>query len=108
MLAVGLLLFCLRYLTRPERWSDRAAKISFWCLNIGLAWMAFVNLFLLGIVQLYYAVDLGYWYARSLAFINLPWVNVLEWTRLPGDALFIVGGALALLTGVALSESAPR
>ncbi len=97
MLAAGLLLFCLRYLTRAERWSDRAAKISFWSLNIGLAWMAFVNLFPLGIVQLYYAVDTGYWYARSLDFLNLPWVNVLEWARLPGDALFIVGGALPLV-----------
>ena len=111
MLAAGLLLFCLRYLTRPDRWSDRAAKISFWSLNIGLAWMAFVNLFPLGIVQLYYAVDIGYWYARSLAFINLPWVNVLEWARLPGDALFIIGGALPLVwlcwQALALSEPAP-
>jgi len=97
MLAAGLLLFCLRYLTHPDRWSDRAAKISFWSLNIGLAWMAFVNLFPLGIVQLYYAVDTGYWYARSLDFLNLPWVNVLEWARLPGDALFIAGGALPLV-----------
>jgi nitric oxide reductase subunit B len=97
MLAAGLLLFCLRYLTQADRWSDRAAKWSFWSLNIGLAWMAFVNLFPLGIVQLYHAVDTGYWYARSLDFINLPWVNVLEWARLPGDALFIVGGALPLV-----------
>lgn len=97
MLAAGLLLFCLRYLTRADRWSDRAAKISFWSLNIGLAWMAFANLFPLGIVQLYYAVDVGYWYARSLDFIGLRWVNVLEWVRLPGDALFIVGGALPLV-----------
>ena len=28
--------------------------------------MAFANLFPLGIVQLYYAVAVGYWYARSL------------------------------------------
>jgi nitric oxide reductase subunit B len=42
-------------------------------------------------------VGTGYWYARSLAFLNLPWVNVVEWARLPGDALFIVGGALPLL-----------
>jgi nitric oxide reductase subunit B len=97
MLAVGLLLFCLRYLTRPDHWSDRAAKISFWSLNIGLAWMAFVNLFPLGIVQLYHAVGTGYWYARSLDFLNLRWVNVLEWLRLPGDALFIVGGSLPLV-----------
>jgi nitric oxide reductase subunit B len=59
--------------------------------------MAFVNLFPLGIVQLYWAVEMGYWYARSLDFINLPWVNILEWSRLPGDALFIVGGALPLV-----------
>jgi len=96
MLAIGLLLFCLRYLTRPDKWSDRAAKISFWSLNIGLSWMAFLNLFPLGIVQLYYAVDQGYWQARSLDFLMLPWVNALEWGRLPGDALFIVGGALPL------------
>jgi nitric oxide reductase subunit B len=97
MLAAGLLLFCLRYLTRADKWSDTAAKISFWSLNIGLAWMAFANLFPLGIVQLYYAVDIGYWYARSLDFISLRWVNFLEWARLPGDALFIIGGALPLL-----------
>lgn len=97
MLAAGLLLFCLRYLTRAERWSDRAAKISFWSLNIGLAWMAFVNLFPLGIVQLHHAVGTGYWYARSLAFLEVPWVNVVEWLRLPGDALFILGGALPLV-----------
>src|SRR5262249_57916853 len=40
MLAVGLLLFCLRYQMRPEAWSDRLAAISFWSLNGGLVWMA--------------------------------------------------------------------
>jgi nitric oxide reductase subunit B len=110
MLAAGLLLFCLRYLTHPDQWSDRAAKISFWSLNIGLAWMAFANLFPLGIVQLYHAVDTGYWYARSLEFIRLSWVNTLEWARLPGDALFILGGALPLvwLCWQALRHPNPR
>jgi nitric oxide reductase subunit B len=76
MLAIGLLLFCLRYLTRPDKWSDRAAKISFW----------------------------------STEFLNLPWVNALEWARLPGDALFIVGGALPLfwLCAQALRYPNPR
>lgn len=96
MLAVGLLLFCLRYLVHPDKWSDRAAKLSFWSLNIGLAWMAFANLFPVGIVQLHQAVEKGYWYARSLDFLMMRWVNVLEWARFPGDALFIVGGALPL------------
>ncbi len=96
MLAAGLLLFCLRYLMRPEKWSDRAAKLSFWSLNIGLAWMAFANLFPVGIVQLHNAVSRGYWHARSLDFILTPWVHALEWARLPGDVLFIAGGAIPL------------
>ncbi|MCL4401961.1 MAG: nitric-oxide reductase large subunit [Acidobacteria bacterium] len=97
MLAVGLLLFCLRYLMDPAHWSDRLAKTSFWSLNIGLAWMAFCNLFPVGIVQLYTAVGTGYWYARSLDFLRQRWVNILEWARLPGDVLFIFGGAILLL-----------
>ncbi len=97
MLAIGLLLFCLRYLMRQDKWSDRAAKVSFWSLNIGLAWMAFANLFPVGIVQLHDAVNQGYWHARSLDFIMLRWVHILEWLRLPGDALFIVGGAVPLV-----------
>ncbi len=97
MLAIGLLLFCLRYLVHPDKWSDRAAKISFWSLNIGLAWMAFANLFPVGIVQLYDAVNQGYWHARSLDFIMMRWVHALEWARLPGDVLFIAGGAVPLV-----------
>jgi nitric oxide reductase subunit B len=97
MLAVGLLLFCLRYLMRADAWSDRAAAISFWSLNLGLAWMAFVNLFPVGMVQLYDALENGYWHARSLDFIAQRWVNLLEWLRLPGDVVFIVGGVLPLV-----------
>ena len=33
MLAIGLALFCLRYLIPEERWPDRLAKISFWSLQ---------------------------------------------------------------------------
>jgi nitric oxide reductase subunit B len=97
MLAIGLLLFCLRYLMRPEAWSERAAQLSFLSLNIGLAWMAFCNLFPVGIMQLYDAVAVGYWHARAPQFIMTGWVHFLEWLRLPGDALFIIGGAIPLL-----------
>lgn len=97
MLAVGLALFCLRYMIPPERWSDRAAKISFWSLNIGLAWMVFATLFPLGLLQLYEAVSHGYYEARSLKFIQNRTNAMLEWLRLPGDVLFIVGGIGPLL-----------
>jgi nitric oxide reductase subunit B len=96
MLAVGLLLFCLRYLTHEKYWSDRAAKISFWSLNIGLLWMAFVSLFPVGIAQFYESLTVGYFHARSIEFITQPWIRWLEWARLPGDALFIIGGAVPL------------
>ena len=95
MLAVGLLLFCLRYLMREDL--ERSSGQTFLLVpEYGVGLDGVRELFPLGMVQLYYAVDTGYWYARSLDFLNLPWVNVLEWVRLPGDALFIIGGVLPL------------
>jgi nitric oxide reductase subunit B len=94
MLAVGLALFCLRYMIPETRWSDRAAQISFWSLNIGLAWMVFATLFPLGILQLYHSVSVGYFDARSLEFLSNRSNAFLEWLRLPGDTLFILGGTL--------------
>jgi nitric oxide reductase subunit B len=97
MLAVGLALFCLRYLMPEHRWSDRAAKISFWSLNLGLAWMVFASLFPLGLIQLYHSVRYGYYDARTLKFLTGPTNALIEWLRLPGDALFIIGGVLPVL-----------
>jgi nitric oxide reductase subunit B len=97
MLAVGLALFCLRYIISEESWSDRAAKLSFWSLNIGLAWMVFATLFPLGLLQLYHSVSGGYFDARSLTYLSNRTNAFLEWLRLPGDALFIVGGVLPIV-----------
>jgi nitric oxide reductase subunit B len=97
MLAAGFAAFCLRYLIPEERWSERAAKLSFWCLNLGLAWMIFATLFPLGILQLYESVGTGYYEARSLEFLAGDTVALLEWMRLPGDVVFFVGGVLPLL-----------
>ena len=73
------------------------AKISFWSLNLGLAWMVFATLFPLGLIQLYHSVNVSYFDARSLKFISGQTITLLEWLRLPGDALFIVGGTLPIL-----------
>jgi len=97
MLAVGLALFCLRYIIPEQYWSDRAAKISFWSLNLGLAWMVFATLFPLGVLQLYHSVAFGYFDARSLKFLGQPTNALIEWLRFPGDVVFIVGGTLPLL-----------
>jgi nitric oxide reductase subunit B len=90
MLAIGLALFCLRYLMPEERWSERAARIAFWSTNIGLAWMVFATLFPLGIIQLYESINHGYFQARQLKFITSPTNAFFEWLRLPGDLLFIL------------------
>jgi nitric oxide reductase subunit B len=97
MLAVGLALFCVRYMIPPEQWSDRAAKISFWSLNIGLAWMVFATLFPLGLLQLYTSVNQGYFDARTLKFLTNDTNRLLQWLRFPGDALFIAGGVLPVV-----------
>jgi len=97
MLAVGLALFCLRYMIPEERWSDGAARVSFWSLNIGLAWMVFATLFPLGLLQLYHSVSVSYFDARSLQFLSNRTNAFLEWLRLPGDLLFIAGGTLPVL-----------
>ncbi|NKZ05684.1 nitric-oxide reductase large subunit [Actinomadura latina] len=97
MLAVGFAVFALRYLIPERLWSDKLASISFWSLNAGLAWMVFVTLLPVGLLQLYRAVDAGYTEARSLAYVGSQPNTVLEWLRLPGDVLLIVGGVLPLL-----------
>jgi nitric oxide reductase subunit B len=97
MLAVGLALFCLRYLIPEDRWPDGAARLSFWSLNIGLAWMVFATLFPLGVRQLYESVNTGYYDARTLEFLTNDTNALFEWIRLPGDVLFIAGGVLPLL-----------
>jgi len=97
MLAIGLALFCLRYLIPADRWPERWARISFWSTNIGLAWMCFATLLPLGILQLYKSVNDGYWEARELKFLTNDTNALVEWLRLPGDIVFIVGGAIPTL-----------
>jgi nitric oxide reductase subunit B len=97
MLAVGLALFCLRYLIPDDRWPDGAARLSFWSLNLGLAWMSFATLFPLGLLQLYESVNKGYFEARTLEFLTNDTNALIEWIRLPGDVVFIGGGVLPVL-----------
>jgi nitric oxide reductase subunit B len=97
MLALGLAMFCLRYLIPAERWPERWARVSFWSANIGLAWMCFATLLPLGILQLYKSVNDGYFEARQLKFIGNSTNSLIEWLRFPGDVIFIVGGALPAL-----------
>ncbi|OMC39466.1 nitric oxide reductase [Mycobacterium sp. GA-1841] len=94
MLAVGLAMFAFRYVIPADKWPEKWARVSFWGLNIGLAWMVFASLLPLGVLQLYHSVNEGYFEARSLGYIAQPGNSVLEWLRFPGDVIFIVGGVV--------------
>jgi len=97
MLAMGFLVFVARYFIPADRASNWAMGLSFWSLNIGLAYMLFVNLVPVGFLQFQDSLEAGYWHARSPEFYAQPLVRTLEWARLPGDVLFIVGGILPIV-----------
>jgi len=92
MLAMGFFMFVARYFIPPDKRSERAMRLSFWGLNLGLALMLFVNLIPLGILQLRDSFANGYWHARDSEFFQQPAVRLVEWLRMPGDVLFIVAG----------------
>lgn len=97
MLAVGLAMFAFRYIIPAEKWPEKLARLSFWGMNIGLAWMVFATLLPLGVMQLYHSVNEGYFEARSLGYITRPGNSVLEWLRMPGDLILILGGVLPFI-----------
>jgi nitric oxide reductase subunit B len=94
MLAVALAMFAFRYVIPAEKWPEKTARLCFWSLNIGLAWMVFATLLPLGILQLYHSVNDGYYEARSLGYLTQPGNALIEWLRLPGDLILILGGIL--------------
>ena len=51
----------------------------------------------LGFLQLYKSVNDGYFEARELEFLTNDTNTLIEWLRLPGDIVFIVGGAVPAL-----------
>ncbi len=100
MLAMALLVYVLRSVTRPEAFSERAVRLSFWGLNAGLAGMVLLTLIPVGIGQLAVAVDQGFAVARDPAFYRTPWVQVLLWLRMLPDTVLIVLGVLPMLWAV--------
>ncbi|MDA0272638.1 MAG: nitric-oxide reductase large subunit [Proteobacteria bacterium] len=91
MLGIGLMLYCLRGLTRADLWNNKLLKISFWSLNIGLAMMTFLSLLPQGLWQAYASVKYYYAYARSAEFMHSALMEGFVWARVPGDIVFTVG-----------------
>jgi nitric oxide reductase subunit B len=107
MLGIGLVLFCLRGMKPDLVWNERLLKTSFWSFNIGLALMAVLTLLPIGTLQLFAAINHGYWYARSAEFMQQPLIDTLVWMRTPGDVIFAIG-ALTLAWFVLMLWVRPR
>jgi nitric oxide reductase subunit B len=99
MLGMGLVLFTVKALRPHLRWPDRTLKLAFWSINLGLAAMVLLSVLPVGLLQTWAAVEEGYWYARSEAFLQSPLMDTLRWLRVIGDTVFAVG-AVAFVVAV--------
>ena len=70
MLAVGLALFCLRYLIPADRWPERAAKLELLVTQHRPRLDVLSDSSRSGFIQLYKSVNNGYFHARSLDFLT--------------------------------------
>ncbi|QZT36533.1 nitric-oxide reductase large subunit [Halosquirtibacter xylanolyticus] len=91
MLGIGLMLFVVKGLSRPQQWKQGLIRFAFWSLNIGLILMVLLSVLPVGLAQTVASVDKGLWYARSAEFHHLDYILVFKWLRFIGDTIFAVG-----------------
>lgn len=105
MLALALMVLAFRQVLDDRQWQhvEKYVRVSFWGLNIGLALMVILSLFPGGVLQLWDVLTNGYWHARGPEFMDQPFVRLLEWLRLPGDAVFITFGAVPMALAALLT-----
>ncbi|MDX9754442.1 MAG: cbb3-type cytochrome c oxidase subunit I [bacterium] len=97
MLAVGLMLFALRGIVKPEAWNNTLLKFSFFGMNGGLFMMAIFTLMPVGFMQTWDSFKNGLWHARSAAFYDQPLVQFIGQWRLIPDLIIIAGAACLVL-----------
>ena len=86
-LGLGLTLFCLRVLQPGRAWKECILKASFWCINLGLAFMVLLSMLPVGLLQAWASIERGTWYARSAEFLQSGPMQTLRWMRVPGDVV---------------------
>ncbi|MDL2718002.1 MAG: cbb3-type cytochrome c oxidase subunit I [Acidobacteriota bacterium] len=103
MLALAVLVFCLRSLAEDTAWAraERWIKVGFWGLNAGLALMMAIDLFPAGVLQLWDVLENGYWHARRLTYLMSGTFHALEWARVAADGVFLVIGVVPVVLAVA-------
>jgi nitric oxide reductase subunit B len=99
MLALAVVVFCLRALADDARWQrvEGSVRTGFWGLNVGLGLMVLLDLFPGGVLQLWDSLSNGYWHARRLAFLMGGTFHMLEWARIGADTVFLVIGVVPIV-----------
>jgi nitric oxide reductase subunit B len=95
--ALAGMLFCCQHLFSKAAWSEKLVRTSFWSLNIGIGLMMFLDLFPVGLYQIWLVLTEGFWYARSTEVIKGPVFVTLTYLRMIGGAVFVLGGLLPLI-----------
>ena len=113
MLALAVLVFCLRAMQTDEVWKGtvKFVRFGFWGLNIGLALMVVTDLFPGGVLQLWDSLAHGYWHARRLTFLMSGTFHTMEWVRVFADLIFLTMGVVPILIAALRSlgkRDAPR
>lgn len=105
MLALGVMMFCTRAQQDEALWNRTRGlvKIGFFGLNIGMGLMVVLDLFPAGILQLWDAMQNGYWHARELQYLMTGTFHTLEWIRIIGDAVFIVVGVVPTVSAILIT-----
>ena len=102
MLALAVVIFCLRELQDDLGWArcERMVGFGFWGLNAGLALMIGLDLFPGGVLQLWDSLSNGYWHARRLSFLMSGTFHALEWARVVADIVFLVFGVVPVVVAI--------
>ncbi len=110
MFALSFMVFAVRQVLPEDQWPpvEKYIRVSFWGLNIGLALMVILNLFPGGVLQFLDVLENGYWHARGPEFLDQRLPTLIEWIRLPADAVFILLGVVPALIAVVLAYRSVR
>ncbi|CBL43845.1 nitric-oxide reductase, subunit B [gamma proteobacterium HdN1] len=96
-IAIAGMLFCLQHMFHKSAWSETRIKGIFWSLQIGLVLMMVLDMFPVGLYQVWLTLQDGLWHARSSEVILGPVFASFTYLRVIGIAVFVLGGALPLI-----------
>lgn len=96
-IALAGVLFCCQHLFQKAAWNAKLIRTVFWSFQIGLGLMMFLDLFPVGLYQIWLVITEGLWYARSTEVVMGPVFATLTYLRTIGGSVFIFGGLLPLM-----------